>query len=190
MKIFVNLAPFAAFASLMLVTSASISLFVAAALALAVIVYDLLRGASVKMLMAGAMLLFAALGCYDILSHGSWSSVAVRVAVDCGVLTIALLSIAFRAPFTLQYARENVDRETAQLPGFKQTSYVIAWAWTAALVLMLVADILTIYLPSLPLWVGVAIAFAARNSAVYFTRWYPKHRQAKYGASGATTVKS
>src|ERR1700738_2284345 len=28
----------------------------------------------------------------------------------------------------------------------------------------------------------VAIAFAARNGPVYFTRWYPRYRRAKYGA--------
>jgi hypothetical protein len=44
---------------------------------------------------------------------------------------------------------------------------------------MLVANITMIYVPALPLWVGVGIAFAARNSAVYFTKWYPAHRQAK-----------
>jgi hypothetical protein len=42
-----------------------------------------------------------------------------------------------------------------------------------------------IYVPSLPLWVGIAIAFAARNSAVYFTRWYPQYRRAKYGSPAA-----
>jgi hypothetical protein len=181
MTIFLILAPFGAYAMLMLVASAAVSLFAAAGLALAIVVYDLWRGASVKLLMAGSMVLFAALGGYDVISHGNWSSVAVRLAVDGGVLAIALVSIAIRLPFTLQYARENVDRETAGLPGFLRANYIITWAWTAAFVLMLVADILMIYLPSLPLWVGVAIAFAARNSAVYFTRWYPKYRRAKYG---------
>jgi hypothetical protein len=42
---------------------------------------------------------------------------------------------------------------------------------------MLVADIVAIYLPSFPLWAGAGIAFAARNGAIYFTKWYPKHRR-------------
>jgi hypothetical protein len=55
---------------------------------------------------------------------------------------------------------------------------------------MLLADSLMIYLPSLPLWIGLAIAFAARNGAVYFTRWYPKYRRAKYASPppAATTA--
>ena len=34
-------------------------------------------------------------------------------------------------------------------------------------------------------WLGLAIAFAARNSAAYFTTWYPQYRKAKYDAATA-----
>jgi hypothetical protein len=179
MQNFLVLAPFGAFTALMLVAPPAVALFVAAALALAVIAYDLYRGASVKILMTASTVLFGALGAYDLLSHGNWSTVAVRVAVDGGLLAIALVSIAIRVPFTLQYAREKVDAETPQMPGFVRANYVITWFWTAALVLMLIADILTVYAPDLPLWVGIAIAFAARNGAVYFSRWYPQYRRAR-----------
>jgi len=50
-------------------------------------------------------------------------------------------------------------------PGFMRANYIITWAWTAALVLMLIADIAMIYLPDLPLWIGLGVAFAARNCA-------------------------
>ncbi len=179
MQTFLVLAPFGAFTALMLIAPPAVALFAAAALALAVIGYDLYRGASVKILMTASTILFGTLGAYDILSHGSWSTVAVRVAVDGGVLAIALVSIAIRVPFTLQYAREKVDAETRQMPGFVRANYVITWFWTAALVLMLIADILTVYAPDLPLWVGVAIAFAARNGAVYFSKWYPQYRRTR-----------
>jgi hypothetical protein len=32
------------------------------------------------------------------------------------------------------------------------------------------------------------IAFAARNSAAYFTTWYPQYRKAKYGAPPANAL--
>jgi hypothetical protein len=179
MQTFLVLSPFGAFAMLMLMAPPAIALFTAAILATAVIGYDLYRGKSVKIFMTASTLLFGALGAYDILSHGNWSPVAVRVAVDGGVLAIALVSIAIRVPFTLQYAREKVDAEIRQMPGFIRANYVTTWFWTGALVLMLIADILTVYAPSLPLWVGVAIAFAARNGAVYFSKWYPQYRRAK-----------
>jgi hypothetical protein len=60
--IFLILAPYAAFASLLLVTSASISLFTAAAICLAVIAIDAARGRTLKILGAGSAIVFAALG--------------------------------------------------------------------------------------------------------------------------------
>jgi hypothetical protein len=190
MTIFLILAPFGAFGLLMLATTAAISLFATAGLCLAIVAYDVIRGASVKMFMAGAVIVFGALGCYITLVDGNWSGVAVRLAVDVGFLAIALLSIAIRLPFTLQYARENVDHAVTLLPGFMRANYIITWAWTGAVVLMLVADILMIYMPNLPLWIGLGIAFAARNCAVYFTKWYPQYRRAKYGPPAAAVTKS
>src|ERR1700742_3801603 len=169
MMIILVLAPFGVFATLMLVTSATVSLFAGAGVAAATIAYDVARGGSIKMIAVGSLLLFAALGGYIAFVDSSWSSPAVRLAVDSGVLAIALLSIAIRFPFTLQYAREMVDSETRKLPGFIQANYVITWVWTAAFLLMVLSNILMIYLPGLPLWAGLAIALAARNSAAFFT---------------------
>jgi hypothetical protein len=177
--IFLILAPFAAFAGLTMVTSAPISLFASAGVALATIAWDLSRGGSIKILAGGSVILFAGLGCYLTLIDPSWGTPSVRLAVDSGVLVIALLSIALRFPFTLQYAREVVDAETTKMPGFMRANYIITWAWTAAFLLMVIANVATIYIPGLPLWAGLAIAVAARNSAALFTKWYPKHRLAK-----------
>jgi len=180
MTIFLILAPFGSFALLLLVTSAPVALFAAAAICLAAIAYDLAGGRSIKMLGAGCVILFGALGCYTLIDPGVSIS-AVKLTVDAGIFAIALLSIAFRFPFTLQYALEAVDPETAKLPGFMKANYIITGAWTAAFLAMMIANALMIYVPGLPLWSGLAIAFAARNSAAYFTKWYPAHRIAKYG---------
>lgn len=180
MTIFLILAPFAAFALLMLIASAAVSLFTGATIAAVIIGYEVSQGRSVKMLAAGAVIMFSSLGGYICLVDGNWSATEVRLAIDIGTLAIALGSIAIRAPFTLQYARETVDAETVKMPGFLRANYIITWAWTGAFVLMLIANLLMIYMPSLPFWVGLGIGIAARNSAVYFTKWYPEYRRAKY----------
>jgi hypothetical protein len=190
MTIFLILAPFASFALLMLVTSAATSLFAGAAVAAAITGYEVSQGRSVKILAAGAVIMFISLGCYICLIDGDWSATEVRLAVDIGTLAIALASIAIRYPFTLQYARETVDAETMKTPGFMRANYIITFAWTGAFVLMLVANLLMIYLPSLPFWVGLAIGIAARNCAVYFTKWYPAYRRAKYGTAPAGALVS
>ena len=187
MMIFLILAPYGAFAMLMLLTSAAVSLFASAAICLTAVAYDIVHGRSIKMLGAGSAILFAVLGCYITLVDSSLSNSAVKLTVDTGVLAISLTSLAIRQPFTLQYAREVVDAETIALPGFLKANYVITWAWTLAFVLMVTANVLLIYIPGLPLWSGIAIAFAARNSALYFTKWYPEHQRTKY-PTPATSV--
>jgi hypothetical protein len=188
MTIFLILAPFGSFALLMLVTSAEISLFTSAAICLAVIGFDLVRGRSIKMLGAGCVMVFAGIGAYVTLIDPDLSSSAVKLMTDIGVLLISLTSLLIRKPFVLQYALEAVDAATAKLPGFKKATYIITWAWTGAFVLMIVGNVLTIYVPGIPLWSGLLIAFAARNSAAYFTTWYPQYRKAKYGTPPANAL--
>jgi hypothetical protein len=183
MTIFLILSPYAAFATLMLLTTATASLFAAAAICLMVIAYDILRGRSIKILGAGSVIVFTAIGGYLTLIDPALSNSAVKFAVDTGIFLISLMSIVIRYPFTRQYALEMVDAETAQQPGFIRANYIITWAWTGAALLMMIGNVAMIYVPNLPLWSGLLIAFAARNSAVYFTKWYPEYRKAKYAAT-------
>jgi hypothetical protein len=188
MPIFLILAPYGAFSLLMLVASTTVSVFAAAAICLMVIAFDAVRGRSIKILGAGSVIVFAAIGGYLEIVDPTLSTSAVRFAVDSGIFLVSLLSIVIRRPFTLQYALEVVDAETARVPGFMRANYIITWAWTGAALLMMIGNVAMIYVPNLPLWSGLLIAFAARNSAVYFTKWYPQYRKAKYGAAPANAL--
>lgn len=182
MTIFLILAPYGAFTFLMLVTSAAISVFAASAICLATVAIDVVRGRQVKTLAAGSAILFAAIGLYLVLLDPALGTLGVKLSVDIGIFVISLGSMLIRRPFTLQYALKTVPAETAAMPGFLHANYVITGAWTAAALLMAVANLVLLYVPGLPLWSSLAVAFAARNSAVYFTKWYPEYRQIKYGA--------
>jgi hypothetical protein len=188
MTIFLILAPFGSFALLMLVTSAQISLFATAAICLVVIGIDVARGRSVKMLGAGSVVVFSGIGAYVMLIDPNLSHSAVKLAADVGVLAISLVSLVIRKPFVLQYALEEVDAATAKLPGFLKATYIITWVWTGAFVLMIIGNALMIYVPGLPFWSSLVIAVAARNSAAYFTTWYPQYRKAKYGTPPADAL--
>jgi hypothetical protein len=61
-----------------------------------------------------------------------------------------------------------------------RANYIITAAWTVASLLMMTANVAMLYVPGLPIWSSLVIAIAARNSAVYFTKWYPEYRKAKY----------
>jgi len=54
---------------------------------------------------------------------------------------------------------------------------------------MMIGNIALLTMPGLPLWSGLLIAFAARNSAAYFTKWYPQHRKAKHEAAPAHALR-
>jgi hypothetical protein len=190
MTIFLILAPYGAFATLMLVTSASVSLLCAALICLAVIALDVTRGRSIKTLTVGSVIMFSAVGSYLTFVDATLSTPVVKIAVDAGIFLVSLSSIVFRHPFTRQYAVEIVDADTMRLPSFERVNYLITWAWTGATLLMMFGNIAVLYVPSLPLWSGLLIAFAARNSAVYFTRWYPQYRKAKYGTPPANALPS
>src|ERR1700758_2144740 len=181
MTIFVILTPYAAFALLMLLTSTASSLFAAAAVCLATIALDLARGRSTKMLGAGSAALLFGLGCYQILSPPPLGPLAVKLAADAGLLLFGLSSLAIRRPFTLQYAREMTEPEIARLPDFLAANYVITSVWVLAFLLMVLANLLLLNWPNLPLWSGLVIAFAIRNPALYFSRWYPDYHRRKFG---------
>lgn len=175
MVIFLSLAPFGVFSLLLLLTTAATSASAAAAVAALAIGTDIVRGNTVKIFAAGTVIMFGAMAAYFSLTGNEWSDLGVRIAVDLGVIMIALFSLAVRVPFTLQYARESVDAETRALPAFVSANYVMTWVWAAAAALMLVANVTMIYLPSAPLWLGLAIVFGLRNAALWFTNWYPDH---------------
>ncbi len=183
MTFFIILSPFILLATLLAFVSAPVSLFAGAALALALVGVDMWRGREIKMLGAGSVVVLAGLGAYLGLIAHSWSDFSVRLAVDIGMLVIALGSIAIKQPFTLQYAREQVDAATTLEPAFLRVNYTLTWVWVGAMVLMLIADIFMIYFPSLPLWLGIAMIYAARNAAVYFTKWYSNRWIAKSQAT-------
>jgi hypothetical protein len=190
MTIFLILAPYGAFGSLLLLTSAKVSVFVAAAICLAVIALDFVRGRSLKWLGAGSAVVFVAIGLYLTLIDPTLDNSAVKLSVNIGVFAISLTSMLIRRPFTLQYALEAAPVETAAMPGFLRANYIITGAWTAAALVMMVANLAALYVPGLPIWLGLAIAFAARNSAAYFTKWYPQYRKGKYGTAPAGAVPS
>jgi hypothetical protein len=180
MTIFLILAPYGAFTSLMLLTSATMSLVTATTVCAGTIAFDILRGRSLKILALGSAILFAGIAAYLNVIDPNVSDKAVRLAVDIGIFTISVGSMAIRYPFTTQYALESLPAEIAAMPGFMRANYIITSAWTAASLLMMLANAAILYVPGLPIWIGVAVAFAARNSAVFFTKWYSAHRRTRY----------
>jgi quinol-cytochrome oxidoreductase complex cytochrome b subunit len=103
------------------------------------------------------------------------SIIGVRLSVDARLLVIVLFSIAIRQPFTLPYARETAAREHRDR--FIRTNYVITAVWAFAVLVM--ADLLLLYAPDVPRWIGVGATVLALAGAVSSTGWYPARVRAK-----------
>jgi hypothetical protein len=106
-----------------------------------------------KVLEVGSLLLFGLLLLYTLIAAPHWSVATVRLAVDGGLFTILLVSLAIGAPFTLQYARERVPKEYWASPLFLATNPRITGVWGAAFAVMTVADAAAEYIEAIPLWI-------------------------------------
>lgn len=135
----------------------------------------LAQGRSPKILEVGTVLLFASLTVYTLLATPHWSVMGVRLCVDAGLLAIVLASMAVGRPFTLQYAKERVDRAHWDSPVFRRTNMIITAAWAAAFAVMVIAELALVYVPEMPKRVGMIAIVLALVGAVRFTAWYPDH---------------
>ncbi len=174
MGILLSFAPFVLYALMSRSAPLTVSLFSAAALALALLLRDhFVRHRAMKLLEIGTVLLFGGLGVHVLLNGGAWSIPEVRLAVDGGLLLIVLFTMLIRQPFTLQYAREQAPKEFHDSPKFLAVNQILTAVWGLAFALMTGADLIMALLPQVPLAVGVAITVGALAGAAWFTGWYP-----------------
>jgi len=117
MQILLAFAPFIIFAIVDRFIGSLAGLLAGAVVALLLLGRDWLsKKHSLKILDIGTTLLFIGLSLYFLLAKPAWSVIGVRLFVDCGLLLIVLISLAIGKPFTIQYAREHVEREHWESP--------------------------------------------------------------------------
>jgi hypothetical protein len=129
---------------------------------------------TIKILEAGTVVLMGALALYSMTAGTALTLIAVRCCVDAGLLLIVLVSLAVRQPFTIQYARQQVDPALWHSPKFIRTNYIITGAWAAAFAVMTAAEALMLANPSFPQALGFGIVIAAIFGALGFTIWRSK----------------
>lgn len=183
MAILLGFAPFLVYVVVARIFGVTAGLAAGAVTSLGLLTYDtLIKKKSVKILEIGTAILFAGLAAYALLSGAAWSIPAVRLRVDGGLLLVVLVSMAVRRPFTLQYAREQVVREAWETPEFVRTNYIITAVWGAAFAVMVAADLVMLYVPTLPTKIAIIVTVLAIWGAVRFTSWYPERKQKKLPA--------
>lgn len=177
MGILLAFAPFIGFALVDRLFGAFPGLLAGAAISLILLGRDKLAGRSPKILETGSLVLFAGLAIYVKLAGAGLSIMGVRLLVDSALLLIVLLSLAVRAPFTLQYAREGTSPDVWSQPRFMQVNVVITAVWAAAFGVIVLADLVLLYMPQIPAHFGTAAIIISLIAAFKFTRWYPERER-------------
>ncbi|MEJ8641339.1 hypothetical protein WKI68_07340 [Streptomyces sp. MS1.HAVA.3] len=136
------------------------------------------RGTSWKLLEVADVVFFAALAVIGALaSEGTlrWLETYAGEVASITLAVIAFGSMAVGMPFTIQYAREQVDPALWHTPGFVRTNYVITGVWGLAFLVAALAGAygdLVLHNPN-NIWTGWIIPILAIVAALKFTVWYP-----------------
>ena len=172
MGILLGFAPFILF-SLLTGLSVSLALWVAFAAAFAIGIRDFLHAKMLRQLDVVCLALFALLAIYTGFIRPSLPVQAVRMIADIGLLLLALISIAMRNPFTLQYAREETPEDLWATTPFLRANYLLAAVWSLAFAVMATADAYATFNKKFPLSLDVAAGLGTLALAIVFTVRYP-----------------
>ncbi|MFG2293434.1 hypothetical protein [Streptomyces sp. NPDC048603] len=142
------------------------------------------RGSSWKILEIADVVFFAVLAVIGALaSDGTlrWLETYAGELSNIALTLIAFGSIAVGVPFTIQYAKEQVDPALWDTPAFLRTNRIITAAWGLAFLVAALAGAygdLVLHNPD-NLWTGWVIQILAIVAAVRFTVWYPDVARAR-----------
>lgn len=181
MGILLGFAPFIVFALLTNV-AVDLALWAAFATAFVLAIRDFAHTRILRILDVGSTALFGLLALYAGFLQPGISPQAVHFIVDCGLLVIAVYSMASGNPFTLQYAREQTPPEIWDNPAFIRTNYVISSVWTLAFLTTAMADGMATFDKKFPLSLDIAVGLASLAAAVIFTVRYPLHMRERVPA--------
>ncbi|MFF5805109.1 hypothetical protein [Streptomyces sp. NPDC012746] len=135
-------------------------------------------GGSLKILEVADVVFFAALAVVGALASAGtlrWLETYAGEVSNLALTAIAFGSMAVRRPFTLQYAREQVDPALWNTPAFLRTNYMITGVWGLAFLVAAIAGAygdLVLHNPD-NIWTGWIIQVLAIVGALRFTAWYP-----------------
>lgn len=181
MSLVLGFAPFILFAVLMRL-SVDLALWMSLAVAFTIGIRAFLQTRVLKTLDAASVAIFGILALYKGFFAPALPASAVRLIVDASLLAVALASLIARTPFTLQYAREEVDHAFWDDPLFVRANYIVAIVWALAFAIMALADGAATFDPSIPLTGAVAAGLAALIAALAFTWRYPAYVQRRIGS--------
>jgi hypothetical protein len=101
---------------------------------------------------------------------------AVLAAVSFG-------SILAHIPFTLQYAREMVDRTLWENPVFIRVNVLMTGVWGGIFAINFTLSYLAFVAPHAAGWIASPLTWLVLIAGIIFTIWYPEHVQKRHASA-------
>ncbi|HEX2761532.1 MAG TPA: hypothetical protein VHM27_13500 [Rhizomicrobium sp.] len=172
MNLVVGFAPFILF-TLLSRLSADLALWIAFAAAFVVTIRDFVESPSLRLLDVVSLTLFALLALVRGFLDPNLSLAGVRFIAALVLLVALAIPLAFKRPFSVDYARLD-PREAGWRPElFLRVNYIVSSVWVGAFALMALADGAVTFNSDLPLYASIAVSVLALAFAITFTLRYP-----------------
>ncbi len=117
-----------------------------------------------------------------------------RILPVMGMLIYAALaavtfgSILADVPFTLQYARDMVDRMLWENPVFIRVNVLMTGVWGGIFVINFTLSSLAFMAPHAVGWIASPLTYLVLIAGIIFTIWYPGHEQKKHSPAVITML--
>ena len=182
-------APFIIF-SLVTLLSLSLGLWLAFATAFVITIRDFVETPRLRVLDGANLLIFGGLAFVGGFLEPNLRLLTARLAVEAVLFGLALFSIARSQPLSLAYHRAGAHRRFA---GLWRTHLLITATWALAVLMMGVADAVTLSNPNISISGDFALGLATLGAVIVFTLRFP-HRAAGHGKAASheqvRTIKS
>jgi hypothetical protein len=100
--------------------------------------------------------------------------------IYAALAAVSFGSILAKIPFTLQYAREMVDRALWENPVFIRVNVLMTGVWSGLFAINLTLSYLTFAHPQTPGGITSSLTYLVLIAGIIFTIWYPGHVQKKH----------
>ena len=109
----------------------------------------------------------------------------IGILIYAALAAVTFGSILAHIPFTLQYAREMVDRTLWENPVFIRVNVLMTGVWGAIFAINLIVSYLTLIAPHAVGWIASPITYLILIAGIVFTIWYPGHVQKRHASASA-----
>ena len=140
-------------------------------------IYDLRKG---MILSWATLVLFASLFIAVGVLNMTWILPGIGMLLYAGLAMVAFGSILAKTPFTLQYAREMVDRKLWKNPFFIRVNVLMTGVWGSVFVINLILSYLTFTSPQAFGWITSPLTYFVLVTGIGFTITYPRYLLKKH----------